>query len=315
MNDSFLQTSERTLDAPDILDDYYLNLLDWGSINVLSIALGSTVYLWDASEGSTSELVTVDDEFGPVTSVKWAPDRRHVAIGLNNSDVQLWDSTANRFLRTLRGGHQSRVGALDWNNHILTTGGMDGMIFNNDVRVRSHIVETYRGHSQEVCGLKCLKAYEEWVTPGGSGSVKDSSDQLLLTRAEWQERQKTESRQAGRGRGTGFSDHRGRGRGRGRPNGHGRGGRNPSNNNRSFGQDEQRGKRDRRNLRCYNCDKLGHFSAECRAPRRTDDEVNLAKEEDEPTLLMVKNVQDVVMLNEERVFPCEYAKESSEEGT
>ncbi|VFQ94001.1 unnamed protein product [Cuscuta campestris] len=92
------ETSERTLDAPDILDDYYLNLLDWGSINVLSIALGSTVYLWDASEGSTSELVTVDDEFGPVTSVIWAPDSRHVAIGLNNSDVQRWDSTANKLL-------------------------------------------------------------------------------------------------------------------------------------------------------------------------------------------------------------------------
>ncbi|VFQ62964.1 unnamed protein product [Cuscuta campestris] len=164
------QTSERTLDAPDILDDYYLNLLDWGSSNVLSIALGSTVYLWDASEGSTSELVTVDDEFGPVTSVKWAPDGRHVAIGLNNSDVQLWDSTANRLLRTLRGGHQSRVGALDWNNHILTTGGMDGMIFNNDVRVRSHIVETYRGHSQEVCGLK-WSASGQQLASGGNDNL------------------------------------------------------------------------------------------------------------------------------------------------
>nr|GMD63237.1 cell division cycle 20.2, cofactor of APC complex-like [Ipomoea batatas] len=105
---------------------YYLNLLDWGSNNVLSIALGSTVYLWDASDGSTSELFTIDDENGPVTSVKWAPDGRHIAIGLINSDVQLWDTTANRLLRTLRGGHQSRVGAFDWNNHILTTGGMDG---------------------------------------------------------------------------------------------------------------------------------------------------------------------------------------------
>ncbi|KAK9271595.1 hypothetical protein L1049_001957 [Liquidambar formosana] len=27
------QTSERTLDAPDLVDDYYLNLLDWGSGN------------------------------------------------------------------------------------------------------------------------------------------------------------------------------------------------------------------------------------------------------------------------------------------
>ncbi|KAK7295491.1 hypothetical protein RJT34_18400 [Clitoria ternatea] len=50
------QSSERTLDAPDILDDFYLNLLDWGSSNVLSIALGNTVYLWNASNCSTAEL-------------------------------------------------------------------------------------------------------------------------------------------------------------------------------------------------------------------------------------------------------------------
>lgn len=91
------QSSERTLDAPDILDDFYLNLLDWGSSNVLAIALRSTVYLWDASNGSTTELVTIDDDDGgPVTSVSWAPDGRHIAIGLNNSHVQIWDYTVNR---------------------------------------------------------------------------------------------------------------------------------------------------------------------------------------------------------------------------
>ncbi|XP_073142731.1 cell division cycle 20.2, cofactor of APC complex-like [Henckelia pumila] len=164
------QTSERTLDAPDLVDDYYLNLLDWGSSNVLSIALGSTVYLWDASDGNTSELVTVDEETGPVTSVKWAPDGRHIAVGLNNSEVQLWDSTANRLLRTLKGGHGSRVGALDWNNHILTTGGMDGQIINNDVRVRGHIVETYRGHHQEVCGLK-WSASGQQLASGGNDNL------------------------------------------------------------------------------------------------------------------------------------------------
>ena len=98
--DCFIQTSERTLDAPDLLDDYYLNLLDWGSGNVLAIALGNTVYLWDASDGSTTELVTLDDENGPVTSVKWAPDGRHIAVGLNDSAVQLWDSAANRMVRS-----------------------------------------------------------------------------------------------------------------------------------------------------------------------------------------------------------------------
>jgi cell division cycle protein 20 (cofactor of APC complex) len=91
-----MQASERTLGAPDLVDDYYLNLLDWGSCNFLAIALGNTVHLWDASNGSASELVSIDEEDGPVTSVSWAPDGQHIAVGLNNSEVQLWDSTTNR---------------------------------------------------------------------------------------------------------------------------------------------------------------------------------------------------------------------------
>lgn len=73
-------------------------------------------------------------------------------------------------LRTLRGGHASRIGALDWNNHILTTGGMDGRIVNNDVRVRAHVVETYRGHQQEVCGLK-WSASGQQLASGGNDNL------------------------------------------------------------------------------------------------------------------------------------------------
>ncbi|KHF98506.1 Anaphase-promoting complex subunit cdc20 [Gossypium arboreum] len=100
-----LQSPERTLDALDLMDDFYLNLLDWGSSNVLVITLGNTVYFWDASDSSTSKLVTIDDDNGPVTSVSWALDGRHIAIGLNKSEVQLQDSASNRQLRTLRGCH------------------------------------------------------------------------------------------------------------------------------------------------------------------------------------------------------------------
>ncbi|TYI63938.1 hypothetical protein E1A91_D09G050500v1 [Gossypium mustelinum] len=165
------QSSERTLEAPDLMDDFYLNLLDWGSSNVLAIALGNTVYLWDASYSSTSELVTIDDDNGPVTSVSWAPDGRHIAIGLNNSEVQLWDSASNRQLRTLRGCHRSRLGSMAWNSHILTTGGMDGMIVNNDVRIRSHVVKTYRGHRQEVCGLKWSASGQQLASGGNDNLV------------------------------------------------------------------------------------------------------------------------------------------------
>ncbi|KAL8534736.1 hypothetical protein ACS0TY_010683 [Phlomoides rotata] len=178
--DMFLQTSEKILDAPDLLDDYYLNLLDWGSSNVLSIALGDTVYLWDASDGTSSELFTIDEESGPVTSVRWALDGRHIAVGLNNSDVQIWDFTASRLLRTLKGCHRSRVGALDWNNHVLTTGGMDSQIINNDVRVRAHIVETYQGHHQEVCGLK-WSASGQQLASGGSDNLLHIWDRSMAS--------------------------------------------------------------------------------------------------------------------------------------
>jgi cell division cycle 20, cofactor of APC complex len=91
-----LQTSERKLDVPDILDDFCLNLLDWGCSNVLCIALENDVYLWNASNKSTAELVSVDEEDGPVTSVSWSPDGSRLAIGLDSSLVQVWDTIANK---------------------------------------------------------------------------------------------------------------------------------------------------------------------------------------------------------------------------
>lgn len=164
------QTSERKLHAPDILDDFCLNLLDWGCSNVLSIALENDVYLWNASNKSTAELVSVDEEDGPVTSVSWCPDGSRLAIGLDSSLVQVWDTIANKQLTTLKSGHRAGVSSLAWNNsHILTTGGMNGKIVNNDVRVRSHI-NSYRGHTDEVCGLKWSLDGKK-LASGGSDNV------------------------------------------------------------------------------------------------------------------------------------------------
>ena len=59
---------ERILDAPDIVDDYYLNLLDWGANNVLAVALGRTVYLWNAATGGIEELYQCEGEDDYVSS-------------------------------------------------------------------------------------------------------------------------------------------------------------------------------------------------------------------------------------------------------
>ncbi|XP_031489550.1 cell division cycle 20.2, cofactor of APC complex-like isoform X1 [Nymphaea colorata] len=160
------QTADTTLEAPELKDDAYLNLLDWSSRNVLAIALGHSLYLWDASEGGAcSKLMSVADN-GPITSVSWAPNGTHIAIGLRDSAAQLWDATSSKQLTALRGGHQSQVGSLAWNSHILTTGDMDGLIFNNDVRLPSHMVEEYKGHELEVCGLKWSSSGQQLASGG-----------------------------------------------------------------------------------------------------------------------------------------------------
>jgi cell division cycle 20-like protein 1 (cofactor of APC complex) len=44
----------KILEAPNLHDDYYLNLVDWSHSNVVAVALGSCVYLWSAHTAKVS---------------------------------------------------------------------------------------------------------------------------------------------------------------------------------------------------------------------------------------------------------------------
>ena len=147
-------TPARVLDAPELLNDYYLNLLSWGPTNQLAVALSQYVYLWDAESGSIQELMNLDNDTDDyVSCVSWLPESgSHLAIGTASSAVQLWDAEAGKQVRTMD-GHASRVGALAWNGHILSSGSRDTSIINHDVRVRDHCVGKMNTHTQEVCGL------------------------------------------------------------------------------------------------------------------------------------------------------------------
>ena len=164
------QQPERILDAPDLIDDYYLNLIDWGSSNQVAVALNQSVYLWNAQSGDIQQLLSLQgDDY--VSSVSWASDGKHVAVGLSNSHTQIWDAERIRPIRNLR-GHSSRVSSLAWNSHLLSTGGRDSAILNHDVRVREHVVGRLRGHEQEVCGLK-------WSS-NGTQLASGGNDNLLM---------------------------------------------------------------------------------------------------------------------------------------
>lgn len=68
---SVCKTPYRVLDAPELADDFYLNLVDWSSTNVLGVGLGSCVYLWTAHTAQVSKLCDLNNLHDTISSVSW----------------------------------------------------------------------------------------------------------------------------------------------------------------------------------------------------------------------------------------------------
>ena len=160
----------KVLDAPDLADDFYLNLVDWGSSNILGVGLGSCVYMWNSASGRVTKLCDLQDDI--ITSVSWIQRGSHIAIGTNKGLVQIWDAARERRLRTMT-GHTARVGALAWNDHILTSGSRDRLIYHRDVRQPDQYLRKLVGHKQEVCGLR-------WNTDDGQLASGGNDNKLMV---------------------------------------------------------------------------------------------------------------------------------------
>ena len=65
------QTAEKILDAPDMLNDFYLHLIDWSSLNHMAVALGGGLYIWNATDGSILQLFEKEGEEEYICSVSW----------------------------------------------------------------------------------------------------------------------------------------------------------------------------------------------------------------------------------------------------
>lgn len=160
---------ERVLDAPGLIDDYYLNLLDWSSGNQVAIGLERSVYVWSADEGSVSCLLETSGSTY-VSSVKWSGDGAYVGVGLGTGEVQIWDVAEGVKIRSMF-GHDTRVGVMGWNKHLLSTGARSGLVFNHDVRVAEHKVAELVSHTSEVCGLEWRSDGAQLATGGNDNLV------------------------------------------------------------------------------------------------------------------------------------------------
>lgn len=162
---------ERVLDAPGLLDDFYLNLLAWSLTNLLAIGLEDAVYVWNASTGSVGLLCELPNKT-IVTSLRWSDDGSYISIGKDDGLVEIWDIETNSKLRTLNcDNHQTRIASQAWYQHILTSGSRMGNIYHSDVRVADHVVNKLKdSHLAEVCGIE-YKSDGQQFSSGGNDNL------------------------------------------------------------------------------------------------------------------------------------------------
>nr|KAJ0199895.1 hypothetical protein LSAT_V11C600328260 [Lactuca sativa] len=149
----------KVLDAPALQDDFYLNLVDWSSHNVLAVGLGNCVYLWNACSSKVTKLcdLGIDDS---VCSVGWAQRGTSLAVGTSNGKVQIWDASRCKRVRTME-GHRLRVGALAWSSSMLSSGSRDKSILQRDPRAQQDFV----------CGLKWSYDNRELASGGNDNRL------------------------------------------------------------------------------------------------------------------------------------------------
>ncbi|GET89020.1 cell division cycle protein, putative [Leishmania tarentolae] len=197
-------TPERILDAADMEDDFYMNLIDWSATSdVLCVALHSCVYLWDAKTCGITELPRVasasvgvqedghSSDTQLVCGLNWAPDGHHLAVGRHSGAVEVWDVETQQIVHTYR-QHTDRTVSLSWEplgGWLLASGSRDSTVVLRDVREcdtstsasvaslssssLARATSVLRAHETEVCGLK-------WSPTGAMLASGGNDNQLLL---------------------------------------------------------------------------------------------------------------------------------------
>ncbi|CAN1787847.1 Cell division cycle 20.3, cofactor of APC complex, partial [Linum perenne] len=189
----------RILDAPNIRNDYYVNIIDWGKNNLLAVALGRALYLWNSESQAITKLseVQFSSEDCPV-SVSWSHDSRSLAVGKhsdevcglkwsrggnmlasggNENSIYIWEASKMSSSQSLHQftDHCAAVKALAWCPYqfgILASGGGTNdrciKIWNTQNGSRMGSIDT----EAQICGLEWNMHHKEILSGHGYGTGK-----------------------------------------------------------------------------------------------------------------------------------------------
>ena len=159
------QKPYKELITSNLIDDFYLNLLDWSSKDQIAVGCTTSVILWNNNKTQSEILLNypcrnleesenVVEKY--VSSLIWSNEGDKLAVGHSLGCIEIYDINKKKLISNYS-GHKGRVGVVSWNGNIISSGSKDCNIITRDIRTKNNnenIIVKFVGHSQEVCGLK-----------------------------------------------------------------------------------------------------------------------------------------------------------------
>ena len=187
----------KILEAPHIPDDFYYDIFDWSSNNILGICLANSIYMMNGESDKVTKLYEAFD-CESITSLRWNESGDQLAVGNILGQVSIWDVNKQKEIISLD-SHEDRVCALDWRSTLIS-GSKDTNIIQHDLRVKKAQINTYQFHTQEVCKLMwspdeqyfCSGGNDNKVlvwTPTNSMPIMRESHNACVKALAWSEKQ------------------------------------------------------------------------------------------------------------------------------
>lgn len=166
------------LDAPGLRDDYYLNVLDWSSQDMLAVALNERAYIWDPKREQVRLVSQVNTCFDYISSLVFSSDGNTLVLANSQGCLSSIDVCSNAPVRDFTVNENGRVAVMAMcpagasiPDDCLTVGSRSGNILHFDPRQSGRLpVLMLKEHTLEVCGLR--RSYDSMLIASGGNDNK-----------------------------------------------------------------------------------------------------------------------------------------------
>ena len=86
----------KVLDAPGIADDYYSNVLDWSSNDVIGVSLMNSLYLWKNNKTGNQVVNLSEFESHAFCSIKFSRNGQAISAGDDVGNLHVYDINTDK---------------------------------------------------------------------------------------------------------------------------------------------------------------------------------------------------------------------------